>query len=351
MAYRPWPRILTSTHILKTFMPSKSFSFALTLLFLMLADIAHSATTYYVDVAGSDSNPGTANSPFQTLQFAANVVNPGDTVIVRDGQYTTERVALIDIYRSGTPGQPITFMSEHSLGAKLDGNDNAATFGILVEPGISNLRFTGFELAHFERSGVNLSPQSANITIDSNYIHDIGRLCSTSTYAYTGIHLSKASSVSITNNVIQNIGRFAPGESECYPEDNTYMDYARGISLDGVTAVDVRGNDISEVYGGWGIQIYSGTAMPSEKIRIIRNKISVQNLYYDGQVLIAYPGLTSSRIVGNIFYNPTRQVLNFFGDLVLNRVFVINNRTINGVISKTRPKGVRFAGNVSIRRN
>jgi hypothetical protein len=46
-----------------------------------------SAAMYYVATDGSDYNPGTANSPFQTLQQGVNMAGPGDTVVVRDGTY------------------------------------------------------------------------------------------------------------------------------------------------------------------------------------------------------------------------------------------------------------------------
>src|SRR5947209_12144441 len=45
-------------------------------------------TTYTVSPAGADTNPGTAGLPFLTIQHAADVVAPGDTVIVEDGVYT-----------------------------------------------------------------------------------------------------------------------------------------------------------------------------------------------------------------------------------------------------------------------
>ena len=48
-----------------------------------------SGVCYYVSPTGSDSNPGTSASPFLTIQAAANAVNPGDMVIVRDGTYNS----------------------------------------------------------------------------------------------------------------------------------------------------------------------------------------------------------------------------------------------------------------------
>ncbi len=57
---------------------------------------------------GADSNPGTAAAPLATIQRAANIVNPGDTVIVHPGTYQGFNVG-----RSGTAAAPITFRTIH----------------------------------------------------------------------------------------------------------------------------------------------------------------------------------------------------------------------------------------------
>ena len=73
------------------------------------------ATTYYVSPIGSDSYVGTSLSvPFKTIQRAADVVNPGDNVYIRNGVYR-EQVRLA---RSGTLQQRITFQAyadEHPI--------------------------------------------------------------------------------------------------------------------------------------------------------------------------------------------------------------------------------------------
>lgn len=43
--------------------------------------------TYYVSTSGDDSNPGTEDRPFRTIQKAANTAGPGDVVIVKSGEY------------------------------------------------------------------------------------------------------------------------------------------------------------------------------------------------------------------------------------------------------------------------
>ena len=67
-------------------------------------------TTLYVDFNGtcSDSGPGTQADPFCTVQAAANVVDPGQTVDV-SAATASEDPQSVTISRSGTPGEPITF--------------------------------------------------------------------------------------------------------------------------------------------------------------------------------------------------------------------------------------------------
>jgi len=66
-------------------------------------------TIYYVCcVSGSDQNTGSQSTPFKTIQSAANVAQPGDTVLVHPGIYR-ERVAPV---RGGSSvSLPITFQS------------------------------------------------------------------------------------------------------------------------------------------------------------------------------------------------------------------------------------------------
>ena len=69
-------------------------------------------TTYYVSSAiGHDKNAGTsATAPLATLQAAANLVKPGDTVEVMNGTYTgPANGSVLNITTSGTASAPITF--------------------------------------------------------------------------------------------------------------------------------------------------------------------------------------------------------------------------------------------------
>ncbi|QUQ68573.1 PKD domain-containing protein [Kutzneria sp. CA-103260] len=72
-----------------------------------------------------DQGPGTVAQPFCTVQGAAAVAQPGDTVHITGGSW-----GELDITRSGRPGAPITFLADRnngflqqiSLGADSHGN-------------------------------------------------------------------------------------------------------------------------------------------------------------------------------------------------------------------------------------
>lgn len=67
------------------------------------------AKTWYVSTAGKDTNSGLTKAlAFATVQHAANLTNPGDTVLIEPGTYHQATV----ISKSGVAGSPITFKSD-----------------------------------------------------------------------------------------------------------------------------------------------------------------------------------------------------------------------------------------------
>ena len=82
---------------------------------LLLAFAANAgATDWYVSPDGSDSNDGKSiSSPFRTIQKAADIVNPGDRVLLCSGEFTMEGrkddKALVLIRRSGEKDAWITW--------------------------------------------------------------------------------------------------------------------------------------------------------------------------------------------------------------------------------------------------
>ena len=86
----------------------------LTILVLLLIFVSYSAAwanIYYVSKShpnASNSNPGTLNLPWLTIQHAINMLRAGDTVYIRQGTYY-ESLSMVTY--SGTLYKPITFQN------------------------------------------------------------------------------------------------------------------------------------------------------------------------------------------------------------------------------------------------
>jgi hypothetical protein len=119
------------------------------------------ARTYVVDQAAlgaADTNTGTEDNPFKTVQHAADVVTPGDTVFVMAGKYT-ERVT---IRTSGGEGQPITLQAMPSRSASVGGFDLQASY----------IRIDGFEITA-EKPTVAVQLGGSHCEVLDNDIHDM----------------------------------------------------------------------------------------------------------------------------------------------------------------------------------
>jgi hypothetical protein len=169
-------------------------SFAILMLgWLALAPAAAQAADYYVAPTGDDANPGTEALPWASIQRSADVVTPGDTVIVAPGGY-----GRTTIRRGGQPGNPVVFRAAAApdkahvnfstpfdprlspwQSQAFPGNPavNAVTKGFSLSGSaaspVSHVRIEHFEITAIEgRGGVQLS-NTAGIEIAGNFLHDL----------------------------------------------------------------------------------------------------------------------------------------------------------------------------------
>ncbi len=84
---------------------------------MLFADREIVAGTYYVATDGSDSHNGSITSPWSSFDHAMTVLQPEDTLIIKDGTYYQP----LDIQISGALGNPITFRAENDGKAIIDG--------------------------------------------------------------------------------------------------------------------------------------------------------------------------------------------------------------------------------------
>ncbi len=166
---------------------------------------------YYVDQnhpQASDGNPGTPDLPWETIQHAADVAQPGDTILVYPGSY-----GRISIEHGGSPGGYITFLGatvpDQSLvdpdqlfdplnPVQIPGNPalNAVTRGFELDPPygitvpVSYVRIENFEVTDIHEGGVSGQggirlQGTAYVQIVRNFLHDLNP--DPASYGYIGI--------------------------------------------------------------------------------------------------------------------------------------------------------------------
>ncbi len=216
-----------------------------------------SAGTFYVDARkGHDSNAGSLEAPWKTIQKAADSMQPGDTVLVAGGNYP-ERV---HVTRSGAAGHPITYQA----------HDNAVMEGFTITA--DYVRVVGFEITSRirlsrESYGIFLSGQQCELL--NNYIHDIyhdGIMLSgegdpnsplTSYNLVKGNRIYRASSSGITvegrqnlieANDISHIIQYPPGGPAFDGADaDGLRPFGRGHILRNNRVHDIRGSDLGNL--------------------------------------------------------------------------------------------------------
>ncbi len=131
---------------------------------LIASVVSIQAATYYVSLSGADGNPGTAASPWRTIQKAASSAQAGDTVIVTTGDYN-ERVSLPG-ERSGSPQAPIIFKAEPRRTVSMRG---------FVGDRNAYVRIQGFNITHNAGlwMGGGIWLDGNNWEIVDNYFYDI----------------------------------------------------------------------------------------------------------------------------------------------------------------------------------
>lgn len=141
--------------------------------------------TYYVAVAGSNSNSGSMASPWHDIQFGVNQLEAGDTLIVNPGTYH-ETVLFSGSNDSGTSSADITLKGLN--GAIIDGSGltPSGEQGLIGIHNASYITIENFELRNFKTStgfnktdtplGILIDGSSHDLTINNNTIHHIENL-------------------------------------------------------------------------------------------------------------------------------------------------------------------------------
>lgn len=146
---------------------------------LLLGAAAHAAPTYYVSPHGDDTNDGSRQTPWRTIQHTVDRAGGSATVLVRGGVYHE----AVRIRHSGSAGNGyLTVRAYPGERAVLDGSGLAipdGQFGLFTIADQDYVRIRGFELRHYRSrnkrvpAGIYVSGRGAHIRLLNNRIHHI----------------------------------------------------------------------------------------------------------------------------------------------------------------------------------
>ncbi len=297
---------------------------------------AGSSLARYVATTGSDSNNGSACSPWATIQNAANNAQPGMTIHVAPGTYTVS--STITSNPAGTATSRIRYISDVQWAAKIVSsadpiwNNNGAYVDIM-----------GFDISGGGTSYTGIHSQGSYDRSIGNRIHDFG---STGCNAGAGVMIGGgANNQSAIANIVYNVGPLPPAVPGCNLIHGIYVS----------TAGAVVANNLTFNNSAKGIQLWG---VPTNCIVI--NNTSFHN--QDGMVLgndgAGGSTLDNSIIANNITYNNVRYGMYESGSMGTHNQYLNNliyadpggTYMITGQLTNTvstNPQFVNYTGDAS----
>jgi len=335
---------------------NKTFKVICLILFVFSIHLCF-ANTYYVSTSGNNSNTGTINSPWLTINFSQNQLIPGDTLYVRGGTY----VESVFIGVSGTNSNPINILAYQKENPIIDGQTtlpNQDWSALLILYG-SYLNVSGFEVKNSNvngnvQGGVGISldtgmhntisfmkvhhireqgiiVEADNAIIEDCEVYDcaLSNINLDMTVAWAnGISIAKELSNGITDNVIVR---------RC----EVYNNYGEGINV--FVAQNITVEDCI-CYDNWTMNLYLNDATNCTLQRnICYNSDNSTFPKRDGEftgITLAdeisngttIPHSANNKVINNFLYNANLDA--FWWSLIpntgLDNVLIANNTVING---------------------
>ena len=136
-------------------------------------------SVYYVATTGDDSNAGTIEAPWRTIQKAADTLEPGEMVFVRGGLYKES----VKIQKSGSKDGHILYKAFPGEQPVLDGTGmewDSKKSALLFLSNVSYIIIDGFEVRNLETdssdtypAGIRIREGGSHIQLLNNNVHHI----------------------------------------------------------------------------------------------------------------------------------------------------------------------------------
>ncbi len=292
---------------------SKSWIVAL----LLFASFTHAkGQNVYVSTGGDNvSNDGSISSPWQTIQYAIDNTNSGQTINVRAGVYH-EKVKFSGNSDSGSSSAGyVTLKNYSSETVILDGSglNPSEREGMISITNASYIKIIGFEIRNFDINnnadtplGIFVEGASHHIEIRNNKIHDIVSTGSNGgahgigifgTNASTAIHTLTIDSNEIFNCTLRwseamvlngNVRNFVVSNNSVHDVDNIAYDFI-GFEEECASCGTSNYNNLDQARDG---EVYSNIAynIDTKNNPVYNNVRSAAGFYVDGGMDIVFDG-------------------------------------------------------------
>jgi parallel beta-helix repeat protein len=286
--------------------------------------------TYYVSLSGSDSNPGTLDKPWKTIQHAANTVNSG-TIIVKAGDYTSQGRVMIT--KSGTESSPVVFMGE--TGTKVYGFAVYKFETSEVVP-VDYIQIKNFEITNNDQdinNGVGITIFGKGCLIENNKIHDLN---TKGIYLYADSAGSdKMSNCVVQNNELQNnkLGGIVVEGQNNEIKNNKLHNNFQGVSI----------------YRSWGNKILENEVYLNDDVGIGVSELSSHSNVIENNIVYSNAQKVDDRCGINLYQVGNNNIVRY--NKVYSQHDTFNDGSIgpapeNPTAYKIGSCGIRFDGGV-----
>ncbi|MBV8117042.1 MAG: right-handed parallel beta-helix repeat-containing protein [Candidatus Eremiobacteraeota bacterium] len=282
-------------------------------------------SVFYVATTGLDSNPGTLQRPFRTIQHGLNVARaPGDRVEVRGGTY----VEGVSFPADGSASAPIVLTNYPNERPAISGKGGSVQELVRIYDR-SHVAISGFDIGNldakdpFKSGAIFVDGYGDDIQVANNTVHDVapppGKYANGRAIQVRGFFADRPlTNVVVRANVIArcvaqdgNVLEVSGNASGVKVIDNVLRDNGgAALNITGGTKppyytrwklhvrnVTVAGNHISATTGKYALGLY---VQASQDVRVLDNTVttSVYGIY----VASEYPGVNSQSITisGNV---------------------------------------------------
>jgi hypothetical protein len=296
---------------------------------------ATAGQTYFVSPTGSDSADGLSQgTAFATLQHAANLTQPGDTVYALSGTYTNacSSCDVLDISTAGTANNWITFKAYPGQTPVISFN---GWEGVFFEPSAAYIEVSGFTITG-NNANVTLAEAQAQSTTNPDPAYDGNCVAADSR---TGTATQRSHHLRILNNIISECGGggVATLQADYVTISGNTIYNSAWYTIYGSSAISTLENWNSDAATGYKMYITGNILYANQEFIpwVSAGKITdgeaiildTLNNDFSGSTLSAYTGRTY--VANNVIYADGSAAIEIFDS---QHADIVNNSTYGDVL-------------------